>query len=261
MDKKSIIKNFFFFLLFIQFGFSQNKNQIKIMTFNIYHGETMNGNFDLKIIADVINNEKPDFVALQEVDYKTKRVNYIDLADSLAKKTNMLATFGKAMDYDNGAYGVAILSKNKILDSRNISLPHGYNEPRTALEITSILSFGDTISFISTHFDHKQKDHYRISQANKIYETFKTNKFPTILAGDLNDIPGSETIELLEKYWTSSYEKENPKQTFPSLNPNKKIDYIMYFPENQWKMINTKVIQDTIASDHRAYVATLKLIH
>lgn len=231
------------------------------MTFNIYHGETMNENFDLKIIADVINNEKPDFVALQEVDYKTKRVNYIDLADKLAKRTNMFATFGKAMDYDNGAYGVAILSKNKVLESRNISLAHGNNEPRTALEITSILSFGDTISFISTHFDHKQKDHYRILQATKINETFKTNKFPTILAGDLNDIPGSETIELLETYWTSTYKKDNPKPTYPSSNPNKKIDYIMYFPKKQWKIINNKVIQNTIASDHNAYVATLKLIH
>ncbi|MEN8123753.1 MAG: endonuclease/exonuclease/phosphatase family protein [Bacteroidota bacterium] len=230
------------------------------MTFNIFHGETMNGNFDLNRIANVINNEKPDLVALQEVDFKTKRVNYIDLADSIAKRTNMFATFGKAMDYDNGAYGVAILSKKRILDSRNISLPHGKNEPRTALEITTILSSGDTISFINTHLDHKQKDHYRLCQAKTINNSFMMNKFPTILAGDLNDIPESITIKLLEKYWISTYNKENPKPTYPSSNPERKIDYIFFSPNTKWQLISNKVIDNSIASDHRAYLVKIKLI-
>lgn len=260
MDKKAFIVITVFFTFIFQISFSQHNNHLKLMTFNIYHGETMNGDFNLNMIANVINNEKPDFVALQEVDHKTKRVNYIDLLDILAKKTNMYGTFGKAMDYNNGAYGVAILSKNIVVGSRNISLPHGDNEPRTALEITSILPFGDTISFISTHLDHKQKDHYRIPQAQKINKTFKTNKYPTILAGDLNDIPGSATIDLFEKYWTSTYHKEKPKPTYPSSNPKRKIDYIFYSPNNKWQLISTTVINNSFASDHRAYVVTLEFI-
>jgi len=46
----------------------------------------------------------------------------------------------------------------------------------------------------------------------------------------------------------------------PSVNPSKKIDYAMFYPKNRWRVIETKVIQDTIASDHCAYLVTLDLI-
>jgi hypothetical protein len=48
---------------------AQEKNiQFRILTFNIYHGATMNNDYDLNKIAQVINSVNPDLVALQEVD-------------------------------------------------------------------------------------------------------------------------------------------------------------------------------------------------
>ena len=52
---------------------------VKVLSFNIYHGETMKGNFDLDVIAKVILDTKPDLVALQEVDFKTNRAEKYDL--------------------------------------------------------------------------------------------------------------------------------------------------------------------------------------
>jgi len=260
MDKRTAVKFVFFLFLISQISFSQNNIRVKIMTFNIYHGETMNGDFDFDAIANIILNEKVDFVALQEVDFKTNRVNKIDLANTLANKTEMYFAFGKAIDFDGGDYGVAILSKYKIIKKRNIALPHGKDkEPRTALEITSVLQFEDTISIISTHLDYTQKDHFRLEQIHEINKVFLTNKYPTILAGDLNDIPESETIQYLEKYWTSTYNYKNPDATYPSSNPNQKLDYIMFTPKTEWKIISSKVIHNKIASDHFAYVVILEL--
>ena len=34
----------------------------------------------------------------------------------------------------------------------------------------------------------------------------------------------------------------------------------MFYPKNRWKVLETKVIQDTIASDHCAYLVTLQLL-
>jgi len=233
---------------------------LKLMTFNIYHGETMKGDFDFYVIADVIKNANPDFVALQEVDYKTNRAHKLDLATELGWRTRMVPLFGRAMSYDGGEYGCGILSKYSILKSRNIPLPYpdGY-EPRTALEITAILNSGDTIAFIGTHLDHTRNDSVRFSQAEKIVSDFSPNDYPTILAGDLNDIPGSRTIELPEKYWTNSYNNELPKPTYPSENPSKKIDYVLFSPKENWKVLKTEVIQDKIASDHCAYLVTIQL--
>ena len=42
--------------------------------------------------------------------------------------------------------------------------------------------------------------------------------------------------------------------------PKEKIDYVMYSPKNQWRLIDRKVICDTYASDHCAYLVTLELL-
>ena len=132
-------------------------NVIKVMTFNILHGATLNRDNNLSLIAKVINDADPDLVALQEVDYRTNRVNNVDLMTELSLQTNLFSIFASAMDYDGGEYGVGILSKTIFLSSRNVALPFSAgNEPRTALEITTTLASGDTISFISTHLNHLQ---------------------------------------------------------------------------------------------------------
>ena len=161
--------------------------------------------------------------------------------------------------------GVAFINvdeKYTFLQTRNVALPFTPgSEPRAALEIITVLPSGDTIAFVGTHLDHLRDEKDRIAQVKKINEVFSLNKYPTILAGDLNARPGSVPINILEEMWSASYDKENPKPTFPSRNPSRKIDYVMFYPKNMWKIIETEVIQDSIASDHCAYLVTLKLIN
>ena len=234
---------------------------IKVLSFNIYHGETMKGNYDLDVIAKVILDTKPDLVALQEVDFKTNRAKKYDLVIELGLRTKMVPLFGKAMDFDGGEYGEGILSKYTFLQTRNIALPFTPpNEPRAALETIVVLPSQDTIAFISTHLDHLKDEKNRVAQVEKINEMFSSNKYPTILAGDLNAQPGSIPINILEEKWSSSYNKKNPNPTYPSDNPKIKIDYVMTYPKNRWKVLKTEVIQNSIASDHCAYLLTLELL-
>jgi len=234
---------------------------VKLLTFNILHGATTKGDFDLDAIAKVINDAEPDFVALQEVDNKTKRAQNYDLVTELGWRTKLAPLFARAMHYDGGEYGEGVLSRHTFLKTRSVALPSmPGDEPRAALEITTVTSSQDTISFIGTHLDHLDSETNRIMQAKQINKMFSSNPYPTILAGDLNAEPGSETINILEELWTGSYLKDNPQPTFPSDNPSKKIDYIMFYPKNRWKILKTEVIQDSIASDHCAYLVTLELL-
>ncbi len=234
---------------------------IKVLSFNIFHGATIKGDFDLEVIARVIKEADPDFVALQEVDFKTKRARNYDLATELGWRTKMAPLFGKAMDYDGGEYGEGILSKFSFIQTRNVALPFTPgNEPRAALEMTTTISSGDTISFVGTHLDHLRNEKDRIAQAKRINEVFSTNKYPTILAGDLNATPGSDPINILEEMWSATYDKKDPDPTFPSNDPSKKIDYVMFYPKNMWEVLYTRVICDSIASDHCAYLAAMKLL-
>ncbi len=255
-----------FAIIASQAVYSQNTNSnngsiIKVLSFNILHGATTRGDFDLGAIAKVIIEANPDFVAMQEVDYKTNRAKKYDLVTELGYRSKMAPLFARAMHYDGGEYGEGILSKHTFLSTRNVDLPYiPGDEPRAALEITTILPSNDTISFIGTHLDHLKSPQNRIMQTRKINQVFSSNPYPTILVGDLNAEPRSVPIKILEEMWIASYTRDELKFTYPSDQPTKKIDYVMFYPANRWKVIETKVIQDTIASDHCAYLVTLELL-
>lgn len=221
----------------------------------------MNGDFDLDYIAEVIRDADPDLVALQEVDFLTRRAKGYDLATELGWRLKMASIFAPAMPYDGGEYGEAILSKYSFVATRNVPLPFtGGREPRAAVEVVTVLPSGDTIAFIGTHLDHTGDDTDRILQVRMINDVFASGRYPSILAGDLNAVPGSIPIGLLEEEWGSSYDRGEPVPTYPSVNPVKKIDYVMFRPARRWKVISTEVIQDSVASDHCAYLVVLKLL-
>ncbi len=239
---------------------AQQERTVRILTFNIYHGATMKGDFDLDVLADVIKDVDPDLVAMQEVDFKTKRAKGYDLPTELGWRTKMAPLFGRAMPYSGGEYGEAILSKWSFISSRNIALPClPGKEPRAALMVTTVTDFGDTISFVATHLDHEGPKS-RIMQVEKINKVLANNRYPSILAGDLNDIPGSEVINILERHWTPTYDRYNLDFTYPSTTPNRKIDYVMYSPKERWQVVKTEVICDSIATDHCVYLVELKLL-
>jgi endonuclease/exonuclease/phosphatase family metal-dependent hydrolase len=254
-----------FILLFsLQPGTAQSnlptKPPLRILSFNTLHGATTKGDFNLDVLADLIKKLEPDLVALQEVDFLTKRAKKMDLATELGQRTSMAPLFGRAMYYNGGEYGVGILSKYTFLSSRNINLPFSPGkEPRTALEATVVIASGDTVSLIATHLDHQKDGIDRVNQVKKINAVFLENSHPTILAGDFNDVPKSKAIELLEKHWMSSYDKSKPAPTYPSENPKIKIDYVFSFPAQKWTVISSEVICDPLASDHCVYLVTLQL--
>lgn len=233
---------------------------VRVLTFNILHGETMKGDFDLDLIAETISAVSPDLVALQEVDNKTGRTKGMDLATELGYRTRMSSIFGRAMPYDGGEYGEAVLSRFSFLQTRNVGLTGSPGkEPRAALEVTTVLPSGDTIAFIGTHLDHTRDPADRITQVNEINQIFSTNNHPTILAGDLNATPESEPMAILGEHWTASYGDE-PAPTIPCTNPRSKIDYVMYAPAHQWRVLESRVINAPVASDHCPYLVVLELL-
>src|SRR3990172_3828554 len=81
--------------------------RVRVLTYNIHHGEGTDGRIDLARIAAVIQRLAPDVVALQEVDKLTSRSEGVDQAAELGRLTKLHAAFGKAMDYAGGEYGQA----------------------------------------------------------------------------------------------------------------------------------------------------------
>lgn len=258
MNKLLVLLTFILITTNIKAQDSGENTVIRVLTFNILHGATTIGNFDLDKIASVIKDLNPDLVALQEVDFKTNRAKNYDLATELGLRTHLASLFGQAMPFDGGAYGEAILTKMPIVASRNVPLPHSPgNEPRTALAVTIELEQGDTICFVGTHLEHQENSADRIEQTRKINAAFSELKYPAILAGDFNAMPGSEPVSILQEQWTNVSGEE---PSFPSGDPKIKIDYIFCRPQQNWQLLETRVICDEIASDHCAVLSVLRLI-
>ena len=232
---------------------------VRVLTYNILHGKTLKGDFDLDLIASVISKEKPDLVALQEVDYKTNRSKKYDLVTELGIRTGLSPLFARAMYYDDGEYGEGILSKYTFLTTTNHPLPYTEGkEPRAAAEVNVVIKSGDTIRFVGTHLDHESDGHNRFIQAEEVNRVLKRDDVPTILVGDLNETPENRAMQLLFKDWERSF--ADNVFTFPSDEPIKKIDYVLFRPAHRWRVLEKRVIDERVASDHRPVLVVLELL-
>ncbi len=236
------------------------KGELKVMCYNIHHCNppSEKEKIDVAAIARVINQEKPDLVALQEVDVHTERSGkHLDQARELARLTGMRSFFMKALDYQGGQYGVAVLSRLPIVDSVGYLLPRHPElggEDRAVAAITVQVPRRGKVVFASTHLDLKEGN--RLSEAEAIVGHFKGTALPMILAGDFNAQPGSATINYLDQHFTRSC-VQNCQPTIPVENPNRTIDFVMFTPGRNLSPVSTRVIPEKYASDHLPVVATL----
>lgn len=234
------------------------KDTIRVMSFNILHGATVKNDFNLDTIAAVINTYNPDLVALQEVDFKTNRARKLDLTTELGQRTKMASLFGKAMSFDSGEYGEAVLSRYTFVQTENIQLPGiPDSETRSALKTVVETKNGNRIAFIGTHLDHLVADTSRKMQATALIEATKNSAYPTLLVGDLNDIPNSTTLTILEEVFRKPKNSEAFKNTAPSNDPSICIDHILFDKNHQWEVLEYEVLCENYASDHCIIVATL----
>ncbi|NLG14156.1 MAG: endonuclease [Lentisphaerae bacterium] len=229
-----------------------NKNMdtkpITILSYNIRHGTGMDGKLDLQRTADAINRQAPDLVGLQEVDLNAKRSGLVDEATTLGSLTGMKPFFGKAIPFQGGEYGIAILARDPDATMHShIPLPGA--EPRTLLAIQTKTKEGKPFVFVNTHFDLQQQ--HQIESAKIIAGWMeKLDGLPAILVGDFNCTPNSETFLELTKSW-KYVTKGKPLPTFPAPKPSREIDHAFIAPAHSWELEDIQVVQEPLASDHR----------
>jgi len=228
--------------------------ELRVFSYNIHHGVGLDGKLDLNRIAEVIKKQKPDLVALQEVDKMVPRSGKVDQAAELAKLLGMHHAYGKCIDLDGGEYGNAILSRHPIQDTMVHKLP-GPGEARAVLE-TIIHLQGKKVSFASVHLDW-EKDATRLGQVQAMEKVLSLRNHPVIMAGDFNATPDSEPMKLVAKNWIVSQKSGQPL-TIPANDPKKEIDYILYRGLIEAKA-SCLVLDEAVASDHRPLIGVIIL--
>jgi endonuclease/exonuclease/phosphatase family metal-dependent hydrolase len=231
-----------------------------VLSYNIHHGRGLDGEIDLPRIAEVIKRLDPDIVALQEVDVRTERASGVDQADVLGRLTAMEKLFVPAMRYRGGLYGEALLTKLPVLNVRKHSLPVPMGgEPRAVLDAELRLGDGlSSITVLATHLCHEFEENR--SASTEFIDRFLTadDARPFLLLGDLNARPESLPMQKLRGRWQDAFAKR-PAPTFPSMEPDRRIDYVLFRPENRWEVIDQQVIVGEDASDHCPILVTIRL--
>jgi endonuclease/exonuclease/phosphatase family metal-dependent hydrolase len=232
------------------------------MTYNIRHGEGLDGRVDLERIAAVIRNERADIVALQEVDKGVERTNRLDLPEELARLTGMTCIFSNNHAYQGGEYGNALLTRFPVVRWTN----HHYRMLRPGEQrglLQAVLDVrGRRLVVLNTHLDFRADDSERWSSVQEIEETVRQYRdLPVILAGDFNDVPDSRVWRRLAETFDDAWSLAGDGDgfTIPADNPQRRIDYIR-LSKYGGLVARRAWVPDTDASDHRPVVVEL-VIH
>lgn len=220
------------------------------MTYNIRNAKGMDGVCNFQRIANVISNEAPDVVAIQELDSMTTRSGQKFVLNEIAERTQMHASYAPAISFQGGKYGIGILSRKKPLDIHSYPLP-GREEARMLM----VAEFEDYF-FACTHLSLTEED--RLASLDIIKKSVGKSDKPYFLAGDLNDTPDSKFIKALQQDFQVLTNLKKP--TFPATEPTETIDYIAAWKHrtNNFANLSAQVHEEPLASDHRPLTVQLR---
>ena len=226
-------------------------SRLTIVSYNIRHGEGMDGKTDYARIARHFTDRQADVVAVQEVDSVTGRSGGQDVLRRLADESGLHPTFARAIAFDGGAYGVGILSRERPLSVRRIPLP-GREEPRVLL----VAEFADCC-VACTHLSLTPED--QLASLPVIREVAAASQKPFFLAGDWNAKPDEPFLRALRKEFRLLTDGKTP--TWPADAPVDLLDYIAVWKRSprRVKCEESAVIPDSVSSDHRPIVARVRL--
>lgn len=238
---------------------SKESSTLRVMTYNIHHGEGLDGRIDLERIAALIKQEKADIVSLQEVDRGVLRTQRRDLPAELSKLTGMNVYFDGNLKYQGGDYGNAVLTRFPILQSTNTHYKMlEPNEHRGVIQLVLDVN-GRKLLLMNTHLDfHPNGMAERLLHVQTMKELIDSYKLPVIVCGDFNSTPDSKTHSAMKQYLRDTWEVvgKGRGNSFSSDHPSKRIDYLWISSELQpvqaW-------LPKTTASDHLPVVAEFRL--
>jgi endonuclease/exonuclease/phosphatase family metal-dependent hydrolase len=266
MRRKILIASFILFLFGVVSTLTAGgrapsfKPTLRVMSYNIHVGVGMDKKMDLQRIADVINQEHPDLVGLQEVDRGVKRTQGVDEIAELARMTKMEYAFAHNLDYQGGQYGVAILSRFTILKVDHRKYVNKREAERRGMIRIEVTVNNRTLSFVTTHLDYQYEDG-RVFETEQLLEFLKDQTGPLIVVGDFNEEPKGDAYKLMLPKFEDAWFRSNAKGdglSYPADKPVKRIDYIFYRANGGVRAKRARVV-NTLASDHVPVVADLEI--
>ena len=209
----------------------------RIMTYNVHRCVGMDGKLDVARTARVIAQQRPDIVALQELDVGRMRTGMVDQAHAIAELVGMRFHFHAALRVEEERYGDAILTAAPMHLVKAGPLPGSKAvrglEPRGALWV-KIEMEGVELDIVNTHLGlvpHEQR-----AQADALVSpqwlAHADCTDPAILLGDFNATARHGAYRRLVAQMRDAQHvgRRRRVRTFPSRFPMLRIDHVFISP-------------------------------
>ena len=233
---------------------------MRIMTFNTQHClNYREQKIDYALMAATIGSFDAEIVGLNEMrsvgDGEGFEHNQTEVLSQLTGMEHYC--FAKAIDVPGGGpYGNGFLSRIPIeayevipVPDPQVRMPGVHYESRCLLKIK--LTNGMTVLVI--HFGLNKSE--QVNAAETVLANLSDEK--CILMGDFNVTPDDEVLLPIRQKMKDTADKfTGPLLSFPSYNPEVKIDYIFVSPDIE---VVSADIPNVVASDHRPHIAEIKI--
>ncbi|PLX11017.1 MAG: hypothetical protein C0598_09160 [Marinilabiliales bacterium] len=261
--KKLMLLVFCFSTFFFYACDQKQISNLRIMSYNIRHGQGMDNVLDLSRAADIIKLQAPDLCALQEIDNYCLRSDSLGQTEYLADEAGMTGTFGKFMSYEGGEYGMATLSSKPLISVKNLKLPDGKYEPRSSLIHEVQIAKGCAILFVNVHFDwinDSEGELSRLNQAKALLKYIDAKEHAVIITGDFNCTPDSPTMNYFKENGFEFINKGVDSMSFQGTE-KAEIDHIIFRRTNRINIEAKRImlLDEPLVSDHRPLIAELEI--
>lgn len=203
-------------------------------------------------IAAELRAMHADVVALQEVDVMTRRGGFVDAPAELARALGFHFAFAASIKWDEGDYGLAVLSRWPLSDVRRHRLGIiGRAEPRIVLDATVCVR-GRPLRLFNHHADRRVAS--RGAGFKELTDIIRPNVGLGILVlGDFNEYPdGPGVLGLIRAGLVDVGAEGNAHTT-----DNGRIDYVLADRLLAGRA-STAGVWPTDKSDHDAVLVRLK---
>ncbi|MCY3783681.1 MAG: endonuclease/exonuclease/phosphatase family protein [Chloroflexi bacterium] len=212
---------------------------LRVVTYNIRQGFGVEGRFDLEAVAQTLEENPADVIALQEVGRGWVISGSADTLTWLSQRLDMPYVYGAGA---GDLWGNATLTRLPIRGT-----VHHFDNPgripRGAVE-SEIDASGQTYTVINSHLDHAiDGGPTREAQARTLLDIWG-GRTHTVLAGDLNAEADARSMQLLWQVGFLDPDAGGPP-TFPA--DAERIDYVLHTPDLAVVEVRRPI---TAASDH-----------
>jgi endonuclease/exonuclease/phosphatase family metal-dependent hydrolase len=257
-----------------------SSDTLTVMTFNIQHGITGSGKYDLQRAIAVIAKVQPDLVGLQEVTRNHPYYNCDDQPAKLAEGLKTLTGHTWSVAYEQEWFtpsvecqqsgrgdgketeGLAFLAPAESIGATKMtSLPAS----RIAVAVRAPSVHGVTV--VVTHLaSGKQGAATRQKQVAALLPWAQKVGAPRVLIGDFNMKIDKEEIQPVTAEYRDAWdagEQASVASGTAATHGENRIDFIFYQPDGlqleRVETIDTRTLFGSAASDHRPLVATFRV--